>query len=85
MKNLYTAKFAKKLDFASQLKTKKEKENLIADIINKIYSDGFEDGYNEKENENIQMLERENKNLAKALKKLKYTPKQISDIANGAI
>lgn len=36
-------------------------------------------------NEDMEMLERENKNFAKVLKKLGYTPKQISDIANGAL
>jgi len=39
----------------------------------------------EPDKEDIAMLERENKAMAKALKKLKFTPKQVSDIANGAI
>lgn len=36
-------------------------------------------------NEDIEMLQRENKALAGALLKLGYTNEQISDIANGAI
>lgn len=36
-------------------------------------------------NDNIEMLQRENKCLANALLKLNYTNEQISDIANGAI
>ncbi len=35
--------------------------------------------------EDYQMICEENKNMAKALKKLGYTKDQISDICNGAI
>jgi microsomal dipeptidase-like Zn-dependent dipeptidase len=43
----------------------------------------FIKGYTE--SEDMEMLERENKNLAKALEREGYTEAQISDIANGAI
>jgi hypothetical protein len=39
----------------------------------------------EESSEDMEMLERENKNLAKALEREGYTEAQISDIANGAI
>lgn len=38
-----------------------------------------------KDNEDYEMLARENKAMAEALKKLGYTDAQVSDIANGAI
>lgn len=38
-----------------------------------------------RDSEDYNMLARENKNMAKALSKLNYTPEQISDICNGAI
>ncbi len=41
--------------------------------------------YHDNCNEDIEMLERENKAMAEALTKLGYTQAQISDICNGAI
>jgi hypothetical protein len=64
-----------------------------ADLENIDFNIGFEQGYMRGlevalslcDDEDYEMIARENKNMAEALSKLNYTPEQISDICNGAI
>ena len=77
-----------------KIKENKEAESDIADMLRHIANEidrGMQRGFYpnweivKEDEEDYEMLSRENANMAKALSKLNYTPAQINDICNGAI